>query len=89
MDINVIHEHARRLVNAHGDKAELEAARKAAECERQGEKRQAVDWRRIQAAMIGFDRWRRGMPEATRDAADVVSGPGIARRGCSQRGPAR
>jgi hypothetical protein len=51
MDINVIHEHARRLVNAHGDKAELEAPQKAAECERQGEKRQAVDWRRIQAAI--------------------------------------
>jgi hypothetical protein len=51
MDINVIHEHARRLVNALGDKAELEAAQKAADCERQGEKRQAVDWRRIQAAI--------------------------------------
>jgi hypothetical protein len=51
MDINGIHEHARRLVNAHGDKAELEAAQKAAEYERQGEKRQAVDWRRIQAAI--------------------------------------
>ena len=35
----------------HGDKAELEAAQKAAEYERQGEKRQAVDWRRIQAAI--------------------------------------
>jgi hypothetical protein len=51
MDINVIHEHARRLVNVHGDKAELEAAQKATDCERQGEKRQAVDWRRIQAAI--------------------------------------
>ncbi|MGZ8415684.1 MAG: hypothetical protein ACXWVQ_01670 [Methyloceanibacter sp.] len=51
MDINVIHEHARRLVNALGDKAELEAAQKAADCERQGEKRQPVDWRRIQAAI--------------------------------------
>ena len=47
MDINGIHEHARRL----GDKAELEAAQKAAEYERQGEKRQAVDWRHIQAAI--------------------------------------
>jgi hypothetical protein len=51
MDINLIHEHARRLVNVYGDKAELEAAQKAAECERHGEKRQAVDWRRIQAAI--------------------------------------
>jgi hypothetical protein len=51
MDINVIHEHARRLVNAHGDKAELAAAQKAADCERHGEPRQAIDWRRIQAAI--------------------------------------
>ena len=41
--------HARRLKD--GDKAELEAAQKAAEYERQGEKRQAVDWRHIQAAI--------------------------------------
>jgi hypothetical protein len=29
----------------------LRAAQKAAECERQGQKEQAVDWRRIQAAI--------------------------------------
>lgn len=39
------------FVGAHGDRAELEAAQKAAECERQGQKEQAVDWRRIQAAI--------------------------------------
>ena len=38
MDSNAIHDYARRFVGAHGDKAELEAARRAAECERQGEK---------------------------------------------------
>jgi hypothetical protein len=31
-------DYARRFVGAHGDKAELEAAQKAAECERQGQK---------------------------------------------------
>jgi hypothetical protein len=51
MDINAIHDYARRFVGAHGDKAELEAAQKAAECERQGQNTQAGDWRRIQAAI--------------------------------------
>jgi hypothetical protein len=51
MDSNAIHDYARRFVGAHGDKAELEAAQRAAECERQGEKHQAGDWRRIQAAI--------------------------------------
>ena len=51
MDSHAIHDYARRFVGAHGDKAELETAQKAAECERQGEKCQAVDWRRIQAAI--------------------------------------
>ena len=46
-----IHDYARRFVGAHGDKAELEAAQKAAECERQGQRAQAIDWRRIQAAI--------------------------------------
>ena len=51
MDMNEIHDYARRLVGAHGDKAELEAAQKATECDRQGERDQARDWRRIQAAI--------------------------------------
>jgi len=51
MDIIEIHDYARRFVGAHGDKAELEAAQRAAECERQGEKDQAGEWRRIQAAI--------------------------------------
>ncbi len=33
------------------DKAELEAAQKAAECERQGQEDQAANWRKIQAAI--------------------------------------
>ncbi len=51
MDSREIHDYARRFVGAHGDKAELEAAQRAAESERQGNKNQAVDWRRIQAAI--------------------------------------
>lgn len=51
MDIVTIYDYARRFVGAHGDKAELEAAQRAAECERQGQKAQAGDWRRIQAAI--------------------------------------
>jgi len=51
MDSKEIHDYARRFVGAHGDKAELEAAQKAAECERQGQNGQAADWRKIQAAI--------------------------------------
>lgn len=51
MDMNEIHDYARRLLEAHGDKAEAEAAQKAAECDQKGEKSQANDWRRIQAAI--------------------------------------
>ena len=51
MNSKEIHDYARRFVGAHGDKAELEAAQKAAECERQGQEDQAADWRKIQAAI--------------------------------------
>lgn len=51
MDINAVHDYARRLVGAHGERAELEAAQRAANCEQQGDKEQAQDWRRIQAAI--------------------------------------
>lgn len=51
MDMNAIHDYARRLRDTLGDKAELEAAQKAAECEKQGDKEQAEDWRRIQAVL--------------------------------------
>jgi hypothetical protein len=51
MDMNEIHDYARRFIGTHGDRAEAEAAQKATECERQGDKVQAEDWRRIQAAI--------------------------------------
>jgi hypothetical protein len=51
MDSMAIHDYARRFIGAHGEKAEFEAAQRATICERQGEKDQADDWRRIQAAI--------------------------------------
>ncbi len=51
MDMNEIHDYARRFVGAHGDKAAMEAAQRASECEKQGDKAQAEDWRRIEAAI--------------------------------------
>ncbi|MGA8691318.1 MAG: hypothetical protein WB662_15775 [Methyloceanibacter sp.] len=46
MDMNEIHD-----LDAHGHKAEREAAQRAAECDQQGDKDQARDWRRIQTAI--------------------------------------
>lgn len=46
-----IHEHARKLKDAHGDKALAEAARKATELEEQGKPDAASDWRRVEAAL--------------------------------------
>jgi hypothetical protein len=46
-----IQEHARRLRDAHGDKAAAEAAQKAKAFEQQGDGEQAKTWRRIEAAL--------------------------------------
>lgn len=51
MDMNQVHDFARRLLNAHGERAELEAAQRASECDRERDNDQARDWRRIQAAI--------------------------------------
>lgn len=51
MDMNEIHDYARRFVGTHGDKAAVEAAQKAAECDRLGDRARAEDWRRIKAAI--------------------------------------
>lgn len=51
MDMNQIHVSARRFLTVHGLKAELEAAQKAAECDRLHDLQRARDWRRIQAAI--------------------------------------
>ena len=47
-----IQEHARKLRDAHGDKAVLEAAQKARELEETGDREQAETWRRIEAALM-------------------------------------
>jgi hypothetical protein len=46
-----IQDYARQLFEAHGDKAVAEAAQKAAALEEKGEKEQAENWRRIEAAL--------------------------------------
>ena len=51
MTVSEIRDYSRRLLGVHGEMAELEAAQKAVVCERQGERDQARNWRRIQAAL--------------------------------------
>ena len=46
-----IQEHARKLHDAHGDKAPAEAAQKAKAFEQQGNVQEAQTWRRIEAAL--------------------------------------
>ncbi len=47
MNFMEVQENARRLFDAHGDKAEAEAAQKARELEDKGDNEQAGHWRRI------------------------------------------
>jgi hypothetical protein len=46
-----IHDYARQLLDAHGDKAVAEAAQKARALEQQGQTEQAETWRHIEAAL--------------------------------------
>jgi hypothetical protein len=46
-----VQEHARKLRDARGDKAAVEAAQKAKAYEQQGDAEQAQTWRRIEAAL--------------------------------------
>lgn len=46
-----IHDYARQLLDAHGDKAVVEAAQKACALEQQGQTEQAETWRHIEAAL--------------------------------------
>ena len=43
---------ARKLLEAHGDKAIAEAAQKASALERQGNKEEADTWRRVEKALL-------------------------------------
>ncbi|ETX16065.1 hypothetical protein OCH239_07840 [Roseivivax halodurans JCM 10272] len=51
MDAIQISHYAGALYRAHGDKAEVEAARRARECEERGRLSEAQDWRSIRAAI--------------------------------------
>jgi hypothetical protein len=51
MDTAQIQDFARRLREAHGDRATAEAAQKAVACEAAGDREQAQAWRRIEAAL--------------------------------------
>jgi hypothetical protein len=51
MEVSKISEYARALYEAHGDKAEAEAAQKAKHHEDAGEAKEAEDWRAIRAAI--------------------------------------
>ncbi len=47
-------DYAQRLYRAHGDQAEYEAATKAQECERRGDREQAETWNRVRLAIRGM-----------------------------------
>ena len=51
MQMMQVHDYARRLYEAHGDRAELEAAQKATALEAAGDKAQAETWRRVQRSI--------------------------------------
>lgn len=47
MDMTQVDDYANRLLTAHGDRAEYEAAQKAKSCEEAGNGDQAEQWRRV------------------------------------------
>lgn len=51
MEIAKINEHARALYDAHGDKAEAEAALKAKQYEDAGDSSEAETWRAVRRAI--------------------------------------
>ena len=51
MRMQDIHDFARQLFEAHGDKAEAEAQQRAQKAEQENDKEQAEDWRRVRAAI--------------------------------------
>lgn len=46
-----IHDYARQLLDAHGEKAVVEAAQKASQYEAQGKTEEATMWHRIESAL--------------------------------------
>ncbi|MGD9867361.1 MAG: hypothetical protein AB7U38_05090 [Hyphomicrobiales bacterium] len=51
MDMQHVHQYARKLIQSHGSKAEVEAANRQQEAERTGDRRDAETWRRIRASV--------------------------------------
>jgi len=51
MNVLEIHESARKLYEAHGDKAEFEAAQKARQLKENGKEDEAADWQKIREAI--------------------------------------
>jgi hypothetical protein len=49
-----IHDYARQLWEAHGPKSIADAAQKATDFEKKGEKERASNWRRIEAVLLQF-----------------------------------
>lgn len=54
MDAVEVAEYARKLLEAHGDKAEVEAAQKAVKYEKSGDAKQAENWKRIRSAIANM-----------------------------------
>jgi hypothetical protein len=51
MEVAKIEEYARALYNAHGDKAEAEAAQKVRACEKAGKTAEAEEWKAVRSAI--------------------------------------
>lgn len=51
MQLSQVHDFARKFLNAHGKKAEAQAAIRAHRCEQQGDEKEAENWRRIRATL--------------------------------------
>jgi hypothetical protein len=54
MQATQIIDYAQRLYRAHGDHAEYEAATRALECEKRGDKEQAEVWQQVRQAIREF-----------------------------------
>ncbi|WP_397542692.1 hypothetical protein [Roseovarius salis] len=51
MDAMRTTQYARALLNSHGARAHVEAARRMRECEQTGRRKEAEDWKRIRLAI--------------------------------------
>ena len=60
MDMKQVHDFARKFAEAHGDKAEVEAAARLRAAEDAGDAQEVENWTRIRAAI----RERRGAHES-------------------------